>query len=104
MLAHSKGAQLVYFTKLLPKWLLENPCGNYAHALRLGTKVVPLTSKEYAEVFGTAEHGVLPALAPPPSSLLPDDALWLPQGGAAADAEVGISMLAKEITSWHWQR
>ena len=100
--ADAHGARFLYFTKPLPRWLAAAPSGNLERALSLGMELVELADAEYASLFG-AGGGVLPAVAPrPPAALLPPEALWLPQGGAAALAEPGVATLAREVREW-WQ-
>jgi 1-aminocyclopropane-1-carboxylate deaminase len=100
VVAKSRDARLIYFTKDIPKRLREEPNGNYQRALDLGTEIVALGRNQYAQAFS---DNVVPASAPPPPAewgLLPPDTLWIPQGGSAKEAESGVALLADELVDF----
>lgn len=39
VVASKGGAEFVYYTKPVPRWLRKNPVGNFARAMALGAKV-----------------------------------------------------------------
>ena len=66
----------VYYTKPIPKWLKNNPAGNYLLAKNYGMELVELPNKEYNDLFGGHDGGSSSA----PSSLAPPvygDSLWV---------------------------
>ena len=73
-----------YFVcKPVPRWLRQNPAGNYARALALGAELVPLKPDDYRRCIADPEWR---------SELLKDVAgvsqvAWVPQGAASRDAE-----------------
>jgi len=91
-----KVTQFLYYTKKAPRWLRNNPSGNYARTLALGTKIIELTNEEYEDTFG-GPGGMLKLPFHPD---IMQDCLYIPQGGAVPSAEVGIRILAEEIISY----
>ena len=86
-LCAARGAEFVYHTKPLPKFLRTQPSGNLARALALGmTLVEHKTAASYDEACATlrVESG------------------YVPQGAAYAGAEPGVAALAADIADW-WQ-
>ena len=83
-----------YFVcKPVPRWLRQNPAGNYARALALGAELVPLKPDDYRRCISDATWR---------SDLLKDvagvsEVSWVPQGAASRDAEPGVAMLAAEL-------
>eukprot|EP00614_Pseudopedinella_elastica_P008500 CAMPEP_0172596628 /NCGR_PEP_ID=MMETSP1068-20121228/16472_1 /TAXON_ID=35684 /ORGANISM="Pseudopedinella elastica, Strain CCMP716" /LENGTH=500 /DNA_ID=CAMNT_0013395769 /DNA_START=89 /DNA_END=1591 /DNA_ORIENTATION=- len=86
--------KFVYFTKTVPRWLRQNPSGNYARALALGAEIRQLSPAAYSDLFASCGGVVSDA---PEALRLAKDALWVPQGGACAGAEEGVKLLADEI-------
>ncbi|KAJ8607416.1 hypothetical protein CTAYLR_009980 [Chrysophaeum taylorii] len=80
MVAIASLCELYYFCKPVPRWLRENPRGNYQRALALGTKMIELQPGEDPRVIA-AELG----------------ATWIPQGAAYPGAEKGLKILADEL-------
>lgn len=90
-LAKLKGWQLEFYVSHIPKWLKQNPIGNYQAALRLGAKIIDVSSLK-------------PNLHPIDyidNIRLPDtQCLFVPEGGRSPIAEFGIQQLADEILLW----
>lgn len=84
-LAKLKGWQLKFYTKAIPKWLKEQPTGNYGEALKLGAQIIEvteLTSNLEAYVKGlTFDHSQLS----------------VPEGGRCQEAAFGVKQLANEL-------
>ncbi|KAJ1450374.1 hypothetical protein M885DRAFT_571382 [Pelagophyceae sp. CCMP2097] len=55
-LCHARGTPFVYLAKPVPKWLRQNPSGNYARALALGMELVPLAPADYARAVRDAGY------------------------------------------------
>lgn len=102
----SRKKRFVYYTKKLPRWLRNQPSGNFLRATSLGMELVELSPTRYTELFSGESGG---SSTPPPELEPPtgtdDDAscLWVPQGGACGIAEQGARVLAQEIVEF-WQR
>jgi len=90
---HQPSSTFTYYTKPIPRWLRNNPSGNFARAISLGTEIRTLSVAEYQDLFG----GLGAISGAPPGLPLPPGALWVPQGGASAEAEPGLIRLADEI-------
>ncbi len=79
-LANMKQWRFDYYLKKLPEQLKTNPIGNFKIACENGM--------QYHEV---TQFPSLPSTS---------DSIVIPQGGACAEAEYGIRMLADEINQW----
>ena len=89
-LAHKKGWDFTYYLKMLPKWLKDNPVGNFKMALSLNMSYIELSRDEYEEDI---------------SSLQSDEhTIVIPQGGADKIAISGIEKLAFEILEWKLEK
>jgi len=77
VLAKMKKINVDYYVSHIPPILKENPTGNYKYALENGMNII--------------EHAV---------PKIPDDCLFVPEGGAFKAAKEGIRRLANEIDSW----
>ncbi|CAM9789549.1 unnamed protein product [Laminaria digitata] len=95
VVASKEGSSFVYYTKPVPRWLRRNPVGNFARALALGAEIMEVHPEDYKRYFGGVDGP-----GPTYSEVVPQEALFLPQGGADAGAEEGVSMLADEIISY----
>lgn len=78
VLAKLKGWQFDYYVDHVASYLKENPQGNYKAAFENGMNIHEET---LPFSFG-------------------DKTLFIPEGGALKEAQVGIRLLAQEITSW----
>ena len=121
--ASSSNAQMaaakkrfVYYTKKLPRYLRQQPSGNFLRAKSLGMELVELPPWRYDELFGGESGGSAtpPAQLEPPASAVDgvkaqvDDndstlsCLFVPQGGASGVASRGARLQAQEIVEfWH---
>jgi len=80
VLAKLRGWEFEYFVDHIPRWLRENPVGNYRAALENGT-IFNEKSEIRNEKFG-------------------EEMLFVEEGGRQPEAEEGIRLLAKEILDW----
>jgi len=88
------GSRFIYFTKKVPSYLKASYSGSLYQAMNLGMEIRELTTNEYSQLVES------PLLSMPPQYpflQIPPDAYWIPQGGAYADAELGVSHLAEEL-------
>jgi 1-aminocyclopropane-1-carboxylate deaminase len=91
--------RFVYYTKKLPRFLRNQPSGNLFRAMSLGMEIKELSHQEYKDFFGGDWGGSSEApigLAPP----IPNNSVWVPQGGACPMASAGVQMLAREIAAF----
>lgn len=85
-LAHKKSWNFTYYLKTLPKWLKENPIGNFKTALSLGMNYIELLHNDYEEkIFSLNSY---------------QETIVVAQGGADPIAKSGIEKLALEIIEW----
>ena len=80
VLAKIKGWRFIYYTNHIPKYLQDNPVGNYKGALE--------NSAEF--IIGS----------PPAKDELDSNILFIEEGGRDIFSEDGIYILAKEIKEW----
>ena len=83
-----KGWEFIYYVKKMPKWLKEAPSGNLKLALELGMKIVEIPHLEFYDHINRVRSNI------------PEDAVFVPQGGACKLAKDGVRILAEEILSW----
>jgi len=83
-----KGWEFIYYVKKMPKWLKANPSGNLKLALELGMKIVEIPHLEFYDHINRVRSNI------------PEDTLFVPQGGACKLAKEGVRILAEEILSW----
>jgi len=86
-LAQLKGWQLNFYTNRIPAWLKENPIGNYAGALKLGANIIEV------DKLDTNLDTYMRKLA----KNLPEESVFVPEGGRCQLAKQGIKQLAEEI-------
>ncbi|CAM9700092.1 unnamed protein product [Scytosiphon promiscuus] len=96
VVASKPGSSFIYYTKPVPRWLRKNPVGNFAKAIMLGAEIMEVHTNDYKRIFGGTDGPGAAACA----EVVPSEALFLPQGGADAAAEEGVSMLADEIIDY----
>ena len=97
--SESRRKRFIYYTKPLPRYLKQNPNGNFLRATSLGMEIRTLPHEEYQNLFGGLHGGS----AMPPADLDPPLAgrsLWVPQGGASGVAQDGSDVLALEIVDF----
>ena len=80
ILARLKGWEFIYICDHIPRFLIENPMGNYKAALENGMKMVTSYTRE-AEVTQWCDK----------------ETLHIEEGGRQQEAEEGIQCLAKEL-------
>lgn len=111
----AKKKRFVYYTKKLPRYLRQQPSGNFLRAKSLGMELVELPHWKYDELFGGESGGSAtppPELEPPTLAIdgdveaasisSPLSCLWVPQGGACGVACSGARVQAEEIVEfWH---
>ena len=87
VLAKIKGWEFIYYTNHIPKYLKENPQGNYLEALKNGAKIIEtdLKGDELREFI---------------LSLKSKNTLIIEEGGRGIEAKYGIKILADEINEY----
>jgi 1-aminocyclopropane-1-carboxylate deaminase len=101
--------RFLYYTKKLPRYLRDQPCGNLLRAISLGMELQEVSPDEYKQLFGTEVDGRLVQYPPrglklPPSIEASEEVLlWIPQGAACGVAYEGVYQLANEIISF-WKQ
>lgn len=67
--------RFVYYTKTIPRFLKQNPSGNFFRAKMLGMEMVEFTNDKYNDFFrrDCVEHDAPDGLEPP----VPYDAVWV---------------------------
>ncbi|KDO35086.1 hypothetical protein SPRG_01151 [Saprolegnia parasitica CBS 223.65] len=91
-LAHLKRVPFTYFTKTIELQPETAPVAtNFKLASNLGMRHVELSSSEYEALAESKDFG--PLVTTPKW-------IGIPQGGASADAEVGVQVLASEINAF----
>lgn len=83
VLAKLLHVKFLYVCRHLPSFLVENPIGNYANALKNGMEIY---TNENPEKFSL--------------SLCDEKSLHVKEGGAVKTSEYGIKQLANEINLW----
>lgn len=81
--ARQKGFSLIFVCEKISNFLKENPCGNYAFALKNGAQIVENTD------FATRKEKAL--------SLCEERDIFIEEGVACKEAQWGFETLAKEI-------
>lgn len=91
--------QFIYYTKTIPRYLKNNPNGNFMRALALGMEIRTLSPETYSRLFGGLHGGSV--MAPADLEIpVPGRSLWMPQGGACGLASLGSDILGKEIVDF----
>ena len=90
-----KNCNFVYYTKVIPRFLKQNPAGNFLRAKSLGMQIIELKPDTYNELFKSMDGGT----SDPPPNLAPpsEQSVWVPQGGACTLAKLGCEILADEL-------
>ena len=100
VLAQIKGVGLDYYVDHIASFLAQNPAGNYAGAIARGAKITALELKRSQPQFvGGVEAFVEQQVVPQASN-----ALYVPEGGRMAEAQVGLYQLADELIAWFEQQ
>ncbi|WP_246058345.1 1-aminocyclopropane-1-carboxylate deaminase/D-cysteine desulfhydrase [Litorilituus lipolyticus] len=86
-LAKLRNWHLDFYCKPIPKWLIENPIGNYEGALSLGANII-----EVDTLTANLEDYVVKKTQP-----LSNSELFIPEGGRCHLASSGVELLAMEI-------
>jgi len=91
--------RFIYYTKTIPRYLKNNPNGNFLRALALGMEIRTLPPDTYTQLFGGLHGGSV--MAPADLEIpVPGKSLWMPQGGACGLASPGSDILGKEIVEF----
>ncbi len=102
-LAKIKGWQLHYYVDRIPNWLNNTSTGNYAQALLLGAKVIERTdlslNHSHTNNMKVVDQN-LDTFMNQMAKQLPENTLFIPEGGRSAHAQAGIAILAKEIVDY----
>ena len=90
--AKIKGLKFDYYVKPIPKWLKENPTGNFKAALEMDMNYIELN--DYESFFQN--------MSQPNKSYheIGKNTLLIRQGGAEKEAEYGVKILADEINTF----
>jgi 1-aminocyclopropane-1-carboxylate deaminase len=104
IVASSVSSEFLYFVKSFPKSLQSRPIGNLAGALANGMRVIEIDSNLYNELE-RAPKSLRSFPLEPFSKYLPLDhsereLVWIPQGGALPEAEIGVRGLCQEILAF----
>ena len=94
VLAKTKDWALEFYVDHIPRNLKESPRGNYAAALLLGADIREIP-KNYFSDNSRVECFVREKVISDSSEVV-----FIPEGGATSEAEIGLIILAKEIKSW----
>ncbi len=86
-LAQIKGWTFEFYVDHIPQNLVDNPRGNYAHALQNGAKIKQ-TDANHTQTWVEEYVSSKPCT------------LYIPEGGRHASSEPGIAMLAGELEHW----
>ena len=90
--AKIKGLKFDYYVKPIPKWLKENPVGNFKAALEMGMNYIELNDYEsFFQNMSSKEKSF---------HEIGKDVLLIRQGGAEKEAEYGVKILADEINAF----
>jgi len=84
-MCRQKGWHYIYYTKELSRRQRDNPSGNYASALRLGMEHREIANDLYRDFIASLQ------ITKDERSFIID------QGGAVAEAKIGLEVLAKEL-------
>lgn len=87
-LAKLKNMKLKYYTRPIPKFLKENPVGNYKLALENGMEII-----EYPNFYS-------PKIVEKLKAIINKDEYLIIQGGREPNAEMGVKILAEEINNY----
>lgn len=85
VLAKLKGWKFIYFCDHIPNFLKENPQGNYKYAIENGMQIIEDPN------FNNSTFKIN------------NSTLFISEGGAIKEAQVGIKILADEITTYKKQ-
>jgi 1-aminocyclopropane-1-carboxylate deaminase/D-cysteine desulfhydrase-like pyridoxal-dependent ACC family enzyme len=85
VLAKMFNKEFIYYVKHISNYLKSNPIGNYKYALLNGMKIIEDSEKvEYLKKV----------------SFLDETTLFIKEGGANKEAEIGFKLLAKELEDY----
>jgi 1-aminocyclopropane-1-carboxylate deaminase/D-cysteine desulfhydrase-like pyridoxal-dependent ACC family enzyme len=85
VLAKMFNKEFIYYVKHISSYLKSNPIGNYKYALLNGMKIIEDSEKvEYLKKV----------------SFLDETTLFIKEGGANKEAEIGFKLLAKELEDY----
>jgi len=91
-LAKLKQWQCDFYVDHVPRFLSDNPAGNYLRSLKNGANIISVHKDRGALALEDYIHKcVMPR---------EEKALYIPEGGSSPLAELGIKKLAEEIIQW----
>lgn len=82
VLAKLKDWNFIYYVDHIPSYLKENPQGNYKYALENGMQIIIDENFDYSKLK------------------IHNSQLFISEGGAVKEAQVGLEILANEITQY----
>jgi 1-aminocyclopropane-1-carboxylate deaminase/D-cysteine desulfhydrase-like pyridoxal-dependent ACC family enzyme len=82
VLAKLKGWKFIYYVDHIPSFLKENPQGNYKYALKNGMQIIEDSNFNHSTF--NIQHSTL----------------FINEGGAIKEAQMGLEILANEITEY----
>jgi 1-aminocyclopropane-1-carboxylate deaminase/D-cysteine desulfhydrase-like pyridoxal-dependent ACC family enzyme len=82
VLSRLKGWEFEYYTHHIPQYLIDNPVGNYKHAIKNGMRVIIGKKKPKREEIENSST------------------VFVEEGGRDKNSHFGIKVLSKEIIDW----
>jgi len=86
VLAKLFNIELWYYVNHIPTYLKKNPIGNYKYTLLNGAKII-----EDTNIVEKLKHSKI---------YLDNNTIFIKEGGAIKEAEIGIKLLAKELEDY----
>ena len=87
-LAKIKGVKLDFYVNHISSYLKENPQGNYKHAMDIGANIIEVDVDDFSSYI---QDEIMPKET---------DSVFIEEGGRVQEAQVGVKLLASEITLW----
>ncbi len=82
VLAKLRGWKFLYYVDHIPSFLKENPCGNYKYAIENGMQIIETQDFDKETLQ------------------LKNNELFISEGGAVKEAQIGLEVLANEIKEY----
>lgn len=87
-LAKRLGIRFIYYSKILPSYLKDNPTSNYLGAINNGMELIEIPHSEWDEYIQSLKQQNF------------EDCIFVKQGGLQKEAEYGLKILACEIDEY----